>query len=51
MHYGRNRTLDQGRTRDTNLPKIGLFYYSKAIILNYINTQSLVLLNEHPEPK
>ena len=21
MHYGRNRTLDRGKTRDTNLPK------------------------------
>ena len=21
MHYGRNRTLERGRTRDTNLPK------------------------------
>ena len=21
MHYGRNRTLDRGKTRDTNLPR------------------------------
>ena len=21
MHYGRNRTFDRGKTRDTNLPK------------------------------